>query len=84
MTYEIRLSRLAEKGLKKLDGQHRTRVLKAIYALADNPRPHGALRMTNMRSWRIRIGNYRVVYDIHDDKVVVLVLGVGHRSKIYR
>ncbi len=84
MRYRVDLSKLAKKQLKRLDSSVQERVLAAIEELADTPRPNGYLKMTDANTYRIRVGAYRVVYEIHDQIVTVWVLEVGHRSDIYR
>jgi mRNA interferase RelE/StbE len=81
-TVEVRPS--ARKQLNDIEGQDRARVLRRIAELADNPRPHGTVKLTGSDEWRIRIGNYRVVYTIADDVLVVTVVEIGHRREIYR
>jgi mRNA interferase RelE/StbE len=55
-----------------------------VEALEADPRPSGCKKLTNSELWRIRVGDYRVVYSIEDAKLVVLVVRVGHRREIYR
>ena len=79
-------SRRVEKEIADLPGTIRIRVVQAIRQLADNPRPPGARKLSGeMRgAWRVRIGNYRVIYDIDDDTRLVIVLTVAHRREAYR
>jgi mRNA interferase RelE/StbE len=75
----------AEKQLDRLPDKIRARVLAALQVLAVDPRPAGAIKMTGeLDLWRIRVGQYRVVYQIAEDRLVVLVARVGHRKDIYR
>ena len=68
-----------------MDGPIRARILRKITALADDPRPPGVTRLTGPEGlWRIRIGDYRVVYAIEDDRLVVLVVPVAARGAVYR
>ncbi|MBC8156174.1 MAG: type II toxin-antitoxin system RelE/ParE family toxin [Bacteroidetes bacterium] len=83
VVYQIQISNKAAKSLEKLPDGAYVRVKEAIYALADNPRPHGCKKLKGRSGYRIRVGDYRVVYEIEDDKLVVLVLDVGHRREIY-
>ncbi|TAH35684.1 type II toxin-antitoxin system RelE/ParE family toxin [Candidatus Saccharibacteria bacterium] len=84
-TYEIKLSRLAVKTLKKLPSHISARIFQKIELLADDPRPAGVKKLTGYASfYRIRVGDYRVIYDIHDGRLTVLVVEVGHRKDIYR
>ena len=60
------------------------RILSRIELLAENPRPPGAIKLTGQDAYRIRIGDYRVIYAIADKQLVVLVVDVGHRWDVYR
>lgn len=86
MAWEIRFSPRASKSFKKLDTSERRRIstfLREVAGLED-PRSRGKAMTANKAGlWRWRIGDYRVVADIVDDQVVVVVVDVGHRSKIY-
>lgn len=85
MSYHLDLSRRAAKALDNLDKPQRRRVLAVIDRLAEDPRPPGCTKLSDRDDeWRVRAGDYRVVYEIHDDRLLVLVVDVGHRSKIYR
>ena len=85
MTYSIEISPTAHRQLKKLDPVARRRIQAAIELLADEPRPPAAKPLVNSDgAWRVRVGDYRVVYDIEDERLVVLVLAAGHRREIYR
>lgn len=67
------------------DRQTARRILEALNALADDPRPPGCIKLQGGEGeLRIRIGDYRVVYDVVDDELVVLILRVGHRREVYR
>ena len=84
-TYRIDLSRDAAKSLSGLDRSIQTRIRSAIDALADEPRPSGSVKLAGgSGEWRIRVGDYRIVYEIHDDRLVVLVVRVAHRREVYR
>ncbi len=83
--YTVQFRPSAAKALGKLDGQVRARILRSITALADDPRPSGVKALTGEAGlWRIRVGDYRVVYEIEDDELVVLVVRVAHRSTVYQ
>ncbi|BAY79624.1 plasmid stabilization system (plasmid) [Nostoc linckia NIES-25] len=84
MSYQIYILRRAQKELKDLPADVYERVIEDIRALAQNPRPLGCLKLTNREGWRIRIGSYRVIYEIDDDQTTITVLNVGHRRDIYR
>jgi mRNA interferase RelE/StbE len=82
--YSIDILRSAQKQLAKIERQEQGRVIKAIYKLAKNPRPSGCIKLSARPAWRIRIGSFRVIYEIHDDRLLVLVINIGHRKGIYR
>ena len=84
MAYTIEISAGAGRQLPKLPRDIQTRVGAAIDGLADNPRPHGYKKMTGRgEQYRIRVGEYRIIYEIDDDVLKVLVVEAGHRSSIY-
>ncbi len=83
--YRILLERSAERDLRRLSTELHERVIAAIQGLARNPRPPGCRKLTGSRSdWRIRVGDYRVVYEMADDIRVVRVNRVRHRREAYR
>ena len=84
MTYAVTILRSAQKQLAKLDAQTRSRIASAIHALADDPRPPGCKKLTGRPAWRIRVGTYRVIYEIQDKELVVLVVTIGHRREVYQ
>ncbi|MEU3309757.1 type II toxin-antitoxin system RelE family toxin [Nocardiopsis sp. NPDC055551] len=82
--YELRYTHAARKGIKNLDGSVRKRVRRAIEALAENPRPEGRVQIKGQTDmWRIRVGGYRIRYEIDDDVLVVLLLKVAPRGGFY-
>jgi mRNA interferase RelE/StbE len=84
MTYTIAVLRRAQKELQRLPRADYERVRDAIRALADEPRPPGCVALTGRDGWRIRVGNYRVIYEINDTQHLVTMLHVGHRRDVYR
>ncbi len=84
-SYNVELTRTAEKQLRRIAKRDRNRLVEAIRGLADRPRPNGARKLQGYDDvYRIRVGQYRVVYEVFDDRVVVIVLKVGHRKDIYK
>ena len=85
MTYTIEISTPAAKALAKLEKANRLRIVGAIALLSVDPRPPGAkmLRGGEHGRWRVRVGDYRIVYAIEDDRLLVLVLRVAHRREVY-
>lgn len=84
MTYELEFSRSAKKELKKLPPRVIKQVLQAIDGLSHNPRKGNVRPMTGSKSWRLRVGEYRVVYDIHDTRLLVLIIRVRPRGSAYK
>ena len=85
--FEIRLSPSAERDLRGLPRQVQVRIARAIDRLAASPRLRGAKLLVGPgppRIWRVRVGDYRILYEIRDDQLIVLVIAVGHRRDIYR
>jgi mRNA interferase RelE/StbE len=86
VTYRVELRPAAARELRKLPRSARDRVGKVITLLADNPRPPAAKMLVsndNPRLWRVRTGDYRIIYQIHDDVLLVLVVAVRHRREAY-
>ena len=85
MRYELIIRPSAEKALDRLPQATRQRLVNAMQKLREQPRPAGAIKLQGEeRTYRVRVGDYRLVYDIHDDKLIVLVLRVAHRKDAYR
>jgi mRNA interferase RelE/StbE len=84
MSYEVAILRRAVKELTRLPRKDRLRVEADVEALGSDPRPHGSRKLTGRDGYRIRSGNYRVVYEINDRLQCVTVLHVGHRKDICR
>jgi len=84
MNYTVVFLRRAQKELGNLPAIEYERVRDAIAELANDPRPPGCKKLTGRDGWRIRTGNYRVIYDINDRELVVTVVRVGNRRDICR
>ena len=84
MTYTVIILRSAQRQLARIDRQDQPRIISAIQALADDPRPPGCKKLTGRDAWRIRVCVYRVIYEIDDDRLRVLVVAIGHRGGVYR
>ncbi len=83
--YSIRYTESASRFLKELEPRMRVRITTRIAALAQDPSPPRSRKLkTEERAFRIRVGDYRVVYDVLHDVVIVLVLRIGHRKDVYR
>lgn len=84
MSYALVIERAALKSLTKISPPHRDRVIRAIEELANDPRPPGVKKLRQREAWRLRVGAYRVIYEIHENEVMVLVIRVRHRREAYR
>ena len=83
--YRVLLERSAEKDLARLASAVHDRVVTAIQALATNPRPPGCRKLAGSKNdWRIRVGDYRIIYEIADEIRIVRVNRVRHRREVYR
>ena len=84
MDYTVGIRRHAQRELAKLPQEIHESVCDAIRDLGQNPRPPGCLKLRGYEGWRIRTGNYRVIYEIDDQQQTVTILHIGHRRNIYR
>jgi len=85
MSYTIDFKPLALRQLADLNKNIRERLNLKIQMLAENPRPHGVKKLSGYeQTYRIRVGDYRVLYEIQDQILLILVVEVGHRGNIYR
>jgi mRNA interferase RelE/StbE len=85
MTYHIEFVKQAAKQLKSLSTEEQQRIKIKIDALADVPRPDGVVKLAGEDNlYRIRVGNYRIIYSIQDNQLLVLVLKIGHRRDVYQ
>ena len=85
MTYQVALAPAAARELRKFDPQVRRRLQAAIELLATELRPPAATRLVGgAGEWRVRTGDYRIVYEIEEERLLVLVLSAGHRREIYQ
>ncbi|MGD0770551.1 MAG: type II toxin-antitoxin system RelE/ParE family toxin [Tepidisphaeraceae bacterium] len=83
MRWTVLILPLAAKQLAKLDKNIGKRISAAITALCGNPHPPGSKKLVGVDACRIRIGDWRVIYQIQDDRLIVLVVRVGHRREVY-
>lgn len=84
MIYSLSIKQSAAKALAKIEGEDRQRIINAIDQLKTNPVAGSVLKGEFSGLRRIRVGNYRVVYEVQDEKLVILVIRIGHRREVYR
>jgi mRNA interferase RelE/StbE len=82
--YTVQVSKRASQEIAKLGSDLQSRVVARLEALAEDPRPPGCKKLAGSDYWRIRIGEYRAVYSIQDQQLLVLVIHVAHRREVYR
>lgn len=83
--YRVEIARRAIKSIAKLPRKEQLRVRAAIDLLADDPRPPGCVALTGEDSvYRVRVGDYRILYEVMDERLVIHVVRVGHRRDVYR
>jgi mRNA interferase RelE/StbE len=87
--YAVRIERRAERNLRRIrqgDPRAYSRIVAAIRSLAKDPRPPGATKLTGFDppAWRLRVGDYRIVYEVYQEAVMILVVNVAPRGEIYR
>jgi mRNA interferase RelE/StbE len=84
-SYKIEISKsVRKKDLPSIPKSDVAKIVKLIESLADNPFPEGAIRLKGREEWRIRQGNYRILYLVEREIITVFVIKVGHRPEIYR
>ncbi len=82
--YKVELRRLAQRALDRLPKSDFQAVIEGISLLAQTPRPRGTEKVKNAGLWRIRRGDYRIIYAVNDSEHLVTIVRVGHRREIYR
>jgi len=84
VTYRVDFTTAAARQIKKLPRPARDKVLDAVTALADEPRPHGSRKLAGEEiAWRVRVGDYRIIYEIVDNQLTVTILRAAHRREAY-
>ena len=82
--FKILITKTAQKQLDKLPRQTADSLIEVILKLAQNPRPAGYIKLKGRDAYRVRKNNYRIVYEIKDNALTVIVIAIGHRKSIYR
>ena len=81
--YSVEFKPSVWKDLDNIPKSDRRKILRKIQTLADDPRPHGSQKLAGQERYRIRQGNYRIIYSIEDDRLIVVVVKVGNRRDVY-
>ena len=85
MRYRVDVARVADRALAKIEASARKRILERIAALGDDPQPAGSKKLTGeVDAYRLRVGDYRVLYRIEEKVLLILVVKIGHRREVYR
>jgi mRNA interferase RelE/StbE len=82
--YEVELSEIAKRDLARLETRVQDRVRLAFRVLEANPRPPLARKLKGQKGYRVRVGDYRIIYEVFDNRIVVVVVRIGHRREIYK
>jgi len=82
--YKIFIKPSAAKELKRIPQKELKRITSKIQTLSEEPRPHGCEKLSAQERYRLRQGNYRIVYSIEDDKLIVYVVKIAHRRDVYK
>ncbi len=84
MTYRVEIRETARKQLRRFPADLVRRIVARMYALEDSPKPRGARKLSAREEWRIRVGDWRIIYEIDDDRKVVTIAAVKSRQSAYR
>ena len=84
MTYQVSLKKGVIKVLSKINEPYYSNLKDAIYNLAKNPRPLGYKKLKGREAYRIRVANYRIIYEINDEILLIDIIDLGHRKEIYK
>ena len=84
MSYRVVIPKSVQKEIDKLPDLIADSVIERTLLFRENPRPIGCIKLRASEGWRLRIGDYRIIYDINDDEKVVVLRRVGHRREVYR
>jgi len=84
MSYSVKIKRTAQKSLAKIAQLDQEKIVAAIKALEIEPKPHGCKKLSGREAWRIRVGDFRIIYEIQESVLVIMGVVVGHRSQAYK
>jgi mRNA interferase RelE/StbE len=84
-SYQVNWRRSTKKDLRRISPPDVARIVNVVATLCDDPRPVGCKKMSGSDcAYRLRVGNYRIIYEVYDDTIIVEVIKVGHRRDVYR
>jgi mRNA interferase RelE/StbE len=81
--YKVRIEKSVLKTLEKINEPYYSKIKKAILHLASEPRPKGCLKLKGREGYRIKVADYRIIYDVFDNTLLIEVIDLGHRKDIY-
>ena len=84
MKFKVILPKSVQKELNRLPDEIKNRILARLALLETNPRPPDVKKLKGRDAWRIRAGDYRIIYEIHDQVLQIIVIAIGHRREVYR
>lgn len=82
--YRVVFRKSVAQDMRRIPNRDLRRILAAIDSLSEDPRPSGIEKLSGQERYRMRQGDYRIIYEIRDDEVIVVVVKVGHRKDVYR
>jgi mRNA interferase RelE/StbE len=82
--YDVKFIATAQKQLQKLPPNSQNRIVQKIEEISSNPRLSGYIKLSNRDGYRVRIGDYRIIYDIFDAELIVLIINIDHRKQVYK
>ncbi len=83
-SYSLAFKKSVAKDLRSIPNKDVHRILKRIDTLCENPRAEGCVKLSNLERYRVRQGVYRIIYEIQDNELIILVVKIAHRSQIYK
>jgi len=83
MAYTLSFSKQSIKELEKISEPYYSNIKQVIIDLTQNPRPHGYIKLKGRDGYRIRVGTYRVIYEIFDTELIIDIITIGHRKDVY-
>lgn len=83
-SYRIVIKKSAAKEIERIEEKDRTRIIEKIRSLSEDPHPVGSKKLCGQEKYRIRLGNYRILYQVKNEKLIINVVKVGHRRDIYK